>query len=702
MASILKFFSSVQSDILPFDKPALNELWCVVLHGHPILLLVCLIAILPLSAAAPKKAPVQGGPKKKKKSGAAKKFKKKTQSQKGSLPLLFDASRCTDTDSLRVLFSDDAKSGADKSSPQRQDFETASYDSAGEKGSGSEDDYSDDGDEGTEGYRPGGYHPVHVGDIFNFRYVVLQKLGWGHFSTVWMCLDRARKDGSPQYVAMKVQKSAPHYREAAFDEIELLSCVKKASSSEDYHSELDRGVAIENHKNVVILLDHFEHTGPNGRHVCMVFEMLGENLLSVIKKYEYKGIPIDIVRRYTLQICRGLDFLHRHASIIHTDLKPENILIAEPPPVPPEEFVKALVEMGPIKHMKSAAPSTNGGGSVTGKRKARKGKGKKAKGDGRGGPAAAAGGGGSVEAKKRLKKKQKKKRQKANRKGSGTSVEAKGAHGKGSAEAVVPSALALSAAEQAKEMMMMEKASEPGKRLSDIALQAADEYRSESKSGNSRGESDSGSRGSSEHFNHGDKKSTVGDKQSKRYGGADGKKGSPSGSPGGSKGDNDSECRAEAKHASHARVESYGGGSVDDSMYDDGEDYNEEEEEGGTSASLRQQVSAYQEGANKPVDRDRESVCSKALATSCELSWLRPTLFAFLNFTTADESEESPPVPLSAPAITNGCDESMFLYHLQDDPSAEYLDSPFSAKISMVSVYTVLSEVSNLFFLSYS
>ena len=52
-------------------------------------------------------------------------------------------------------------------------------------------DYSDDGgDEGEEGYRPGGYHPVNIGERYNGRYTVLEKLGWGHFSTVWMVHDK--------------------------------------------------------------------------------------------------------------------------------------------------------------------------------------------------------------------------------------------------------------------------------------------------------------------------------------------------------------------------------------------------------------------------------------------------------------------------------------------------------------------------------
>jgi serine/threonine-protein kinase SRPK3 len=49
---------------------------------------------------------------------------------------------------------------------------------------------SDMEEEEIGGYVPGGYHPIHVGDKFNNgRYVVVRKLGWGHFSTVWLTRD---------------------------------------------------------------------------------------------------------------------------------------------------------------------------------------------------------------------------------------------------------------------------------------------------------------------------------------------------------------------------------------------------------------------------------------------------------------------------------------------------------------------------------
>jgi len=38
-------------------------------------------------------------------------------------------------------------------------------------------------------YRPGGYHPVHLGDIYCKRYKVIHKLGFGTFSTVWLARD---------------------------------------------------------------------------------------------------------------------------------------------------------------------------------------------------------------------------------------------------------------------------------------------------------------------------------------------------------------------------------------------------------------------------------------------------------------------------------------------------------------------------------
>ena len=49
-----------------------------------------------------------------------------------------------------------------------------------------------DGDEDSDSkaYGQGGYLRVRIGDKLNNRYVIESKLGWGHFSTVWLATDQ--------------------------------------------------------------------------------------------------------------------------------------------------------------------------------------------------------------------------------------------------------------------------------------------------------------------------------------------------------------------------------------------------------------------------------------------------------------------------------------------------------------------------------
>ncbi|XP_073221688.1 uncharacterized protein [Cicer arietinum] len=138
-------------------------------------------------------------------------------------------------------------------------------------------------------------------DIIRFGLVTLSKMGVMLFR---------------RYVALKIQKSAQHYTEAAMDEIKILKQIADGDMGDK--------------KCVVKLLDHFKHSGPNGQHVCMVFEFLGDNLLTLIKYSDYRGVPLAMVKEICYHVLVGLDYLHRELSIIHTDLKPENVLLLSP------------------------------------------------------------------------------------------------------------------------------------------------------------------------------------------------------------------------------------------------------------------------------------------------------------------------------------------------------------------------------------
>lgn len=56
-----------------------------------------------------------------------------------------------------------------------------------------------------------------------------------------------------------MQKSAAHYTEAARDEVQLLAKICEGDPHDSHHC--------------VRMTDSFDHIGPHGRHVCMVFEV---------------------------------------------------------------------------------------------------------------------------------------------------------------------------------------------------------------------------------------------------------------------------------------------------------------------------------------------------------------------------------------------------------------------------------------------
>ena len=89
-------------------------------------------------------------------------------------------------------------------------------------------------DEGLEDYKIDGYHPVHVGEILLDRYVIMQKLGYGHFSTAWLALD----NNNGNYVAIKVQKSDERYIQGAYDEIEILQSLAKKNFDKEWINSL--------------------------------------------------------------------------------------------------------------------------------------------------------------------------------------------------------------------------------------------------------------------------------------------------------------------------------------------------------------------------------------------------------------------------------------------------------------------------------
>ena len=131
-----------------------------------------------------------------------------------------------------------------------------------------------------------------------------------------------------RHVALKVVKSAPRYTETALDEIKLLQRLITSSTPPvppTQSSQFQSSSHAHTHpgrSHVISFLDHFRHKGPNGTHVCMVFEVLGENLLGLIKRHQNKGVPMPMVKQIAKQVLLGLDYMHRCCGVIHTGKRP--------------------------------------------------------------------------------------------------------------------------------------------------------------------------------------------------------------------------------------------------------------------------------------------------------------------------------------------------------------------------------------------
>ena len=138
------------------------------------------------------------------------------------------------------------------------------------------------------------------------RYYVGELLGSGAFAQVWQCKDlRTSKE-----VAVKVLKSDSAVRDMGEEEVIMLRSLKKSGS-----------------KVLMEILDNFVEEGPNnGKHICIVTELLGPSLLDCLHP---AGMHLNNVRQVASQILSGLHFLHTTAKIIHTDIKPENVLLSD-------------------------------------------------------------------------------------------------------------------------------------------------------------------------------------------------------------------------------------------------------------------------------------------------------------------------------------------------------------------------------------
>lgn len=151
-------------------------------------------------------------------------------------------------------------------------------------------------------FSTGGIRSLRSWHLANFPQFGLQKTNSKHYANPSLStlskLTLSLLSRLQRFVALKILKAdaSKHSRE--------LLVLLHLSKSDPGHPGRD---------HVVQLLDHFEHEGPNGLHLCLVLPvMLSDGEAMTVRK---RPRDANYIREVSRQILLGLDFLHDRGLI---------------------------------------------------------------------------------------------------------------------------------------------------------------------------------------------------------------------------------------------------------------------------------------------------------------------------------------------------------------------------------------------------
>lgn len=152
-----------------------------------------------------------------------------------------------------------------------------------------------EGVESLEKYRPGGYHPIMIGDMLHGRYRIVDKLGFGGYSTVWLAWDSYLE----HYVAVKVGIANSILCETNI--LRALSSPLPLSLSR--HPGRD---------SIPFPLDEFELNGPNGTHPCYTMAPARCNLREVSFSHLF---PLEVARALSGGLTLAIAYIHSRGYV---------------------------------------------------------------------------------------------------------------------------------------------------------------------------------------------------------------------------------------------------------------------------------------------------------------------------------------------------------------------------------------------------
>ncbi|KAL0894410.1 hypothetical protein ABMA27_013026, partial [Loxostege sticticalis] len=144
-----------------------------------------------------------------------------------------------------------------------------------------------------------GSYNKQIHDHIAYRYEILEVIGKGSFGQVIRALDHR----TGNQVAIKIIRNKKRFHHQALVEVRVLDHLRLKDKDQSH--------------NVIHMLDYFYFRN----HLCISFELMSINLYELIKKNNYQGFSLSLIRRFASSLLRCLRLLEAE-NIIHCDLKP--------------------------------------------------------------------------------------------------------------------------------------------------------------------------------------------------------------------------------------------------------------------------------------------------------------------------------------------------------------------------------------------
>ncbi|KAH7422312.1 hypothetical protein KP509_12G003100 [Ceratopteris richardii] len=154
-----------------------------------------------------------------------------------------------------------------------------------------------------------GDYIINERDHIAYRFEILGLLGKGSFGQVVKCQDHKYK----VLRAIKLVRNKKRFHQQALIEVKILQHLREKAEEE------------ATSHNVVTIHESFYFRG----HLCISFSLHDISLYELIKRNNFQGISLVVIKSFATQLLATLKFL-RKLRVIHCDLKPENILLQHP------------------------------------------------------------------------------------------------------------------------------------------------------------------------------------------------------------------------------------------------------------------------------------------------------------------------------------------------------------------------------------